>query len=267
MISKQKKIKVIPDLHGNYQLLELVLSDWNKEKEFLVFLGDLIDRGPNSLKIVRKVMKLVNNNQAICIRGNHEEMFLYFMRYGKGYIDYLSPYVGGMDFIENMIEELINDGYKEEYLGQLDNLLPLILKKYADVIQFFIDMPLYVETEHILFVHGGITPYVTTIEEMKDKDFVWGEPLYYRTNHSYSKLVISGHYPTKQIHQTHSDIYISENKKTMIIDGGACFAEKENSFHFLDISIGNKYINFVDNKVYLYLNPPILEVNKFRFNL
>lgn len=267
MIYKKKKFKVVPDLHGNHQLLQLVLSDWDENNEFLIFLGDLIDRGPESLKIVKKVMELVENKKAICIRGNHEEMFLYFMKHGRYYIDYLSPFVGGMDFIENMIEELINDGYEESYLGELDNLLPLISKKYADVIQFFKDMPLYVETEHILFVHGGITPYATSIEEMKDKDFIWGEPLYYKTNHKYNKLVISGHYPTKQIHGTHSDIYISENNKTMIIDGGACFNELNNSFHSLDVSIGNKYINFVDNKISLFMNPPRLDINKFRFNL
>lgn len=267
MIYNNKKFKVIPDLHGNYGLLELSLSDWDEEKEFIIFLGDLIDRGPQSLKIVKKVMELVENKKAICIRGNHEEMFLYFIKHGKDYIDYLSPYVGGMDFIENMIVDLIEDGYKEEYLSQLDNLLPLISKKYADVIKFFKDMPLYVETEHILFVHGGITPYATCIEDMKDKDFIWGDSMYYRNNHMYNKLVISGHYPTKQIHGTNSNIHISENKRTMIIDGGACFREKENSFHLLNVSIGKKYINFIDNKVSLYLNPPTLTINKFRFDL
>ena len=47
----------------------------------LVFVGDLIDRGPNSKDVLSLVMNAVTYSGALCVRGNHEDKFL---RYLKG---------------------------------------------------------------------------------------------------------------------------------------------------------------------------------------
>lgn len=72
-------LDIIGDVHGEYDVLESLLShlgydqDGNSaEGRQVVFLGDLIDRGPDSPAVVEKVMALVNRGNAQCLMGNHE---------------------------------------------------------------------------------------------------------------------------------------------------------------------------------------------------
>ncbi|GAK02244.1 serine/threonine protein phosphatase [Geomicrobium sp. JCM 19037] len=63
---------IIGDIHGNYDELLQLLTHWDPATETLIFLGDYIDRGPDSLQVVRHVMQLVKEG-AIALKGNHEE--------------------------------------------------------------------------------------------------------------------------------------------------------------------------------------------------
>jgi protein phosphatase len=89
---------IIGDIHGCYdELLELlqklgyhIQTDFiesNKaaithpQNQTLIFVGDLVDRGPKSKQVLSLVMNAVNYGHALCVRGNHEDKFL---RYLKG---------------------------------------------------------------------------------------------------------------------------------------------------------------------------------------
>jgi hypothetical protein len=72
-------LDIIGDVHGEIDALEKLLDVLGYDAEGrtadhrrLVFLGDLIDRGPNSPAVVDKVMKLVGDGRAQCLLGNHE---------------------------------------------------------------------------------------------------------------------------------------------------------------------------------------------------
>jgi len=72
-------LDIIGDVHGEYDALEKLLQQLGYDQEGvspddrkLVFLGDLVDRGPNSPAVVDKVMDLINKERAYCLMGNHE---------------------------------------------------------------------------------------------------------------------------------------------------------------------------------------------------
>jgi hypothetical protein len=74
-------IDVIGDIHGHlgalnklgYFLGYNVTGGWShRQNRILVFVGDLVDRGPDSLGVVRLVMGLVKAGRAVCLMGNHE---------------------------------------------------------------------------------------------------------------------------------------------------------------------------------------------------
>lgn len=70
---------VIPDIHGRNDLLTAALGELyrqNPDGGKIIFLGDYIDRGPDSLGVCRTVMNPPENWQFICLLGNHEDMFL-----------------------------------------------------------------------------------------------------------------------------------------------------------------------------------------------
>lgn len=83
---------IIGDLHGCYDMLmeKMQQVSFNKETDRLFSVGDLIDRGPKSLKCA----KLVYEDWFYPVRGNHEEMFFTFA-IGKSSL--YSPY----DFLYN----------------------------------------------------------------------------------------------------------------------------------------------------------------------
>lgn len=49
----KKDFFVIGDVHGKFELLLDILKKWNEERQQLIFLGDLIDRGENSKGLSR----------------------------------------------------------------------------------------------------------------------------------------------------------------------------------------------------------------------
>ena len=71
------KTFVIGDVHGRCAQLETLLEmlPRNEAADTVVFLGDLIDRGPDAPGCVDKVMKMsqANPERVLCLRGNHEQ--------------------------------------------------------------------------------------------------------------------------------------------------------------------------------------------------
>ena len=72
-------VDIIGDIHGEIDALEklLELLGYNSdglhpENRHLVFVGDLVDRGPDSIAVIRLVKRLIDNGKAYCILGNHE---------------------------------------------------------------------------------------------------------------------------------------------------------------------------------------------------
>lgn len=66
--------KIIGDIHGNLRCLDSVLETLQaNDRVFIV--GDLVDKGKNSLEVITKVIK--HKNQIFTVRGNHEELCLH----------------------------------------------------------------------------------------------------------------------------------------------------------------------------------------------
>ncbi len=70
--SKYRNIFIVGDLHGCYNRLMTHLDElkFDREQDFLISVGDLIDRGPQSLECLDLIME----KWFACVRGNHEQM-------------------------------------------------------------------------------------------------------------------------------------------------------------------------------------------------
>ena len=71
-------LDIIGDVHGEIDALVALLGHLGADltagtvQRPLVFVGDLVDRGPDSLAVVELVRGLVDRGQALCVAGNHE---------------------------------------------------------------------------------------------------------------------------------------------------------------------------------------------------
>lgn len=69
---------IIGDVHGCLAELDALLEQLQPRRK-LIFLGDLVDRGPDSVGVLRRVMELVASGEALCVPGNHDAKLLNLM--------------------------------------------------------------------------------------------------------------------------------------------------------------------------------------------
>ena len=81
-MKNNKRLIIIGDIHGCIDELNELISKINlKPSDSIYFIGDLIDRGPDSVAVVKKCYELSLNYDVKLILGNHEEKFLRYLQH------------------------------------------------------------------------------------------------------------------------------------------------------------------------------------------
>lgn len=119
-------LDIIGDVHGCYdELVDLVqeLGYENKDGLYqhpagrkLVFVGDLVDRGPNTPGVLRLVMNQVNAGLAYCVPGNHDAKLLKWMN-GKN----VTIAHGLQESIDQLMQE--TPAFREDVKKFIDGLI------------------------------------------------------------------------------------------------------------------------------------------------
>lgn len=135
------------DIHGELEKLDELLDSIQIERsDRLVFLGDYIDRGPDSVGVIERLISLRDQYDCVFLLGNHESMFLDFL----GWTD--EAYFGGDAFLLNGGDRtLAGYGYFDRDTPDRETFrLP---KDHED---FLLGLRLsYVEGDYV-FVHAGL---------------------------------------------------------------------------------------------------------------
>lgn len=162
----QNYLYAISDIHGMADLFKSLLAEYDPKIHQLLLIGDLNDRGPKSKECLMLGKKLVEEHQAIYLRGNHEEYFLQFLNAPE---DWFVAYVrnGGKETIES----LLHSGATEEYSPT--EIALMIRSRYGDLIEFLMERPLYYEWGKYLFVHAGVDLSKKDWRKTADHDFIW----------------------------------------------------------------------------------------------
>jgi serine/threonine protein phosphatase 1 len=187
------KTFVIGDIHGRcaqlHGLLEMLPRD--PATDTLVFLGDLIDRGPDVPGCVEHVLNLcqANPQRVICLRGNHEQMLLDFID-GSSLI-WLSTAIGSDQTFRQYTETPIRLRTDADF----DSARELIKEKFpAHQIDFLRQLPFYHEDDHALYVHAGLEAGKHP-RESSPHALIWTRDLDFYKSY-YGKPCVFGHTPT-----------------------------------------------------------------------
>ncbi len=175
------RIFVVGDIHGCLDKAEELLSRLpiNWDNDTLVFLGDYVDRGPDPAGVVRLMIELKENHpdRVVCLKGNHEVMFLDYLKDDKLAGAFLN--FGGTTTLES---------YKisPDEPGPRIHLIP------ASHMRFLESLPLYYETSQYFMVHAGVKPGVP-LKDQKEEDMLWIRDKFIKSDFDWGKRIVFGH--------------------------------------------------------------------------
>lgn len=212
----KKYLYAIGDIHGEYDLFEKLLENFDEQQHQLVLIGDLNDRGPRTKQCFLRGKELVEKYGAIYLRGNHEEYFLQFLNSPE---DWFPSYVhnGGKETMES----LLHKGAIEEYSPT--EIAMMIRSHYKELINFLMERPLFYEWHNYIFVHAGVDLEKQDWKKTSPHDFIWIREAFHKGKNQTGKTIVFGHTITPMLHgdmQT-TDLWFSDHK--IGIDGGGVF--------------------------------------------
>ena len=212
----KKYLYVIGDIHGEYKLFASLVKEYDEVTHQLVLIGDLIDRGSRSKECLLLAKELVEKQGAIYLMGNHEDLFLRFLKNPE---DRFQNYLlnGGGETIES----LLHQGAILEYSPSEISLM--IQTRYKELIQFLEKLPVYYEWHHYLCVHAGVNLLLKDWKQTSVRDFLWIRKEFHEGKNNTNRVIIFGHTPTGYLYQNmnRTSIWTSDDK--IGIDGGGVY--------------------------------------------
>lgn len=201
---------MIGDVHGRLDLLERLLAEIERDlveqpspKTLLVFLGDLIDRGPHSAQVIERLRTYgVPGLRTVFLLGNHEEVLLRILA-GDAALITQWRWFGGAECLESY-------GVEPSAIAQLDDQAALeavraaIPKEHAEFIGSFVDTCGFGD---YLFVHAGIRPGVL-VEEQVQSDLRWIREPFLLDDTDHGCVVVHGHTISEEIDERQNRIGI-----------------------------------------------------------
>jgi serine/threonine protein phosphatase 1 len=172
-----RRLLAIGDIHGCRAQLEQLLEQVAPgSDDRVVFLGDYIDRGPDSAGTIDLLLAFGRRfPESVFLRGNHEQM--------------LADYLAGR---ERLIF-LSNGGLKTLQSYREDGRWPLPPEHQ----EFFAALRPCYESEHYIFVHAGLRPGVPLATQSED-DLLWIRHEFIDSDFDWGKTVVYGHTPLKE---------------------------------------------------------------------
>lgn len=211
---------VIGDVHGEFeQLKELIKRMKIQENDELYILGDIVDRGPDSVKALQYLMTMSNCR---CLAGNHELMLLENMKVLLSEIT--------EDFIKSLSEEkmgLLADWINNGAISTISELSKISPRERQDILDYIGEFEAYIELEikgqKYLLVHAGLDNFSDEkeLDEYTIDELVWMHTDY-EIPYFGDVIVVTGHTPTQNILCNPKPGYIYKANNHIALDCCAC---------------------------------------------
>ena len=183
----------VGDVHGRDDLLEELhgrIRDYHglmhpARSAKIIHVGDYVDRGPDSVKVIDRLIKGVDGFQVTCLLGNHEAMMLECLSTDNRQAWYTWLSNGGEETLSSLGIRLQFGGYDPEELASA-----LGPKRIA----WLRALEMYHLAEPYLFVHAGIAPEVP-LEHQQPKDLLWIRSRFLDSDVNHGYIIVHGHTP------------------------------------------------------------------------
>lgn len=204
-----KNLYCVGDIHGHLSSLHAVLTQIKihvekraNEDNTLVFVGDYIDRGPDSRQVLELVKKLTEEGfegmKVVALKGNHEDMML--RADDSYYYKEMWLHNGGFQCLESFHWDRTTTKVRDIFGHELFDWI----KK----------LPLFYENGTVAVAHAGIDEKDMRAQDHSSKELLWSRKLC-KHSHKYYNYTVHGHTPM-------DNAYVGPN--TAYIDTGAVWS-------------------------------------------
>ncbi|MEE4349629.1 MAG: metallophosphoesterase [Pacificimonas sp.] len=210
------RVYAVGDIHGRRDLLDRLLDmiaadlDGYKGHSEIVFLGDYIDRGPDSADVIDRLIEGPEPGDSwVYLKGNHDYFAVNLLDNDDWKNHHLKAWLdnGGDEALASwgVKRKLVREGDPETIVAAFREALP---KKHA---KFLRALKLDYRVGDYLFVHAGIKPGVP-LEKQDERDLMWIRNEFLRHRKGFGVHVVHGHTISKGV---------DEQKNRTGIDTGA----------------------------------------------
>jgi Calcineurin-like phosphoesterase len=225
------RIYAIGDVHGRADLLQSLLTVIDAdiarsrpERAIQVFLGDYVDRGPDSRGAIDLLIERSERFETVCLKGNHEVFLIEVLKDPAKLQDW-RHYGGLLTLVSYGIRPSMNPTPEEqvELIAQLQRAIP------AEHLSFLQQLPSSFACGDFFFAHAGIRPGVP-LEKQRDEDLLWIRDEFLNSDERFAKYIVHGHTPvtTPDIRPNRINIdtgaYATGNLTLLTIQGDSLLA-------------------------------------------
>lgn len=202
MTSQDERLYAVGDIHGQFDLLQEVIDQITAHggpSARIVFMGDYTDRGPHSREVVEYLsLKRAENPHWICLKGNHDRAFEYYLRTPSQddprrppVLPWLHERIGGLTTLASY--GICDPAALEpqDLHAKAKAAVP------AHHVAFLRSLPSSYAQGPYFFAHAGIHPARGLADQIED-DLIWIREEFHNHTAPYEKLIIHGHTPVKR---------------------------------------------------------------------
>ena len=190
------RVYAIGDVHGRADLLQQLLTvidvDLERsrpERAIQVFLGDYVDRGPNSRAVLDLLIERSRSHETVCLKGNHEVFLLDVLDDPVRLQDW-RHYGGLLTLMSYGVTPTMNPT-PEEQVELMEGLKRAIPPEHLAFLQ---QLPSSFACGDFFFVHAGVKPGVP-LDRQREEDLLWIRDEFLNSDERFGKYVVHGHTP------------------------------------------------------------------------
>jgi serine/threonine protein phosphatase 1 len=193
------RIYAIADIHGCAHLLEqmfaVIDADMSNSRPYRaieVFLGDYIDRGPDSRRTLDLLIKRSRRHNTVFLKGNHEAYFTSVLDDPARVTDWF-----GFGGLQTMMSYGLSASLNMSKDEQCDLVRKLASAMPPQHIAFLRQLRPTFTCGDFFFVHAGVRPGVP-LSEQRESDLLWIRDEFLQSKKRFGKYVVHGHTPVRK---------------------------------------------------------------------
>lgn len=213
----------VSDIHSHYDELIKALKeakfDEKNENHLLIVLGDLFDRGNQTVEVLEFLYDLYEKNKALFIMGNHDVFLLDFLscKFERTVFNFHRN--GHKKTIEHLFGETVQDD--SDFLS----IAKEINRKFPYLIDFLKSFRNFYEIDEYFIVHGGVDASKEDYKNDELRTFVWTRMI--DAKRLSGRIMVVGHTPAYYVRSIRDNIdyHLIQNKPSDYKDYYDCLDE------------------------------------------